>query len=125
MGMEVEAFLGPVEALRGWMSQLQYAMVYSLNPQLGLVPATGDLLQELRERSQATAETDRQVAERWGGDASRACTIAYFTAYEFGDDGSESAVVWTGGQVVGRPDSVAGALELREPSVDMREIARA
>ncbi len=112
MGTEVEAFLGSTEAVRCWKDQLTSVVIFSLTPDLGLVPATGALLSELRQRFQAPDDTDGEVAERWGREASKGCTIAYFTAFEFGDEGGESAVIWTGQQVVRRVATVNGALEL-------------
>jgi len=42
-------------------------------------------------------------------EASKGRTIAYFTAFEFGDEG---AVVWTNQKEVDHSASVAGALEI-------------
>jgi hypothetical protein len=112
MGTEVEAFLGPLEAVRHWKDQLKSVAVFSLNPALGLVPATGSLLRELRLRFETPTAPDKEVAERWGSGASKDCTIAYFTAFEFGDDSNESVTVWANQQVVPHIATLDDALAL-------------
>jgi hypothetical protein len=64
-----------------------------LSGELGLVPVTGELSQELRARYGA----DTEGARLWGEQASTNGTIAYFSAYEFGDQGHERAIVWSNG----------------------------
>lgn len=47
MGAEVDVFLGPLEALQRWKEQLPSVVVFALTPELGLVPETEELHQEL------------------------------------------------------------------------------
>jgi HEAT repeat protein len=124
MGTEVEAFLGPLEAVVGWKDQLKSAVVFSLTPHLGLVPATGSLLRELRLRFETPAESDDKVAERWGSEASKSCTIVYFTQFEFGDQSDESATAWTGQQVVPHIATVDEALALLGSNAAIAGISR-
>ena len=98
MGYELEAFLGRASELREWKAALPSAVVCRFGGDLGLVPLTRELRQDLRVRTgQAEAE---KAAHAWGAEASRSAAIAYVSAYEFGDQGSEEGVVWEGGKQV-------------------------
>lgn len=115
MGFELYAFLGKASELREWKGELPSIVVCPLSGDLGLVPVTGELFEELRARL-GREEADRLDATQqystypspsqeesvrlWGEYASRKATIAYVSASEFGDSSHESAVLWSNGKEI-------------------------
>jgi hypothetical protein len=115
MGFELCAFLGKASELWEWKVNLPSVVVCQLSGDLGMVPVTGELFQELRARL-GREEADRLDATQqystypslsheegvrlWGMHASRYTIIAYVSASEFGDSSHESAVLWSNGEEI-------------------------
>jgi hypothetical protein len=113
MGFELNAFLGRASELRTWKGFLPSVVVCELSGDLGLVPVTGNLIQELRARL-GKEEANRldaaqgyptypspsfeEVTRRWGSHASRGTVIAYVSAGEFGNQSHEEATLWSDGR---------------------------
>lgn len=114
MGIELDGFLGELSELRKWEAGLSSAIVCPLAGSLGLVPVTGALSRELRARL-GSLTTYEEGIRAWGAHASRSATIAYFSAFEFGDEGEEEAIVWSrGNQVLSANDMTAVISYLRD-----------
>ena len=116
MGCEVDAFLGPFEVLLRWKELLPATVIFRLQDDVGLVPATGGLLQNLHSFHLSNPPlSEDALVSTWGAKASKDCTIAYFSLFEFGDEGDASgnalASVWTNQQAM-PPCSVNSALRL-------------
>ncbi|HLY60651.1 MAG TPA: HEAT repeat domain-containing protein [Terriglobia bacterium] len=116
MGWEVDAFLGRLDALLGWKDLLPATVIFPLQDGVGLVPATGGFLQNLQAlRLTSPPSSEDALVSAWGAKASKDCTIAYFSLFEFGDEGDASgsafASVWTNQQAI-PPCSVNTALQL-------------
>jgi len=115
MGFDLNAFLGRTSELRTWKGRLPSAVVCELGGDLGLVPVTGQLFQELRARlgeEEANrldaalgartypSASQQEEARRWGAEASAGAPVAYLSVGEFGDQGYEEATLWSGGREV-------------------------
>src|SRR5262249_58686726 len=113
MGFDLNAFLGRTSELRTWKGRLPSAVVCELGGDLGLVPVTGQLFQELRARlgeEEANrldaalgartypSASQQEEARRWGAEASAGAPVAYLSVGEFGDQGYEEATLWSGGR---------------------------
>jgi hypothetical protein len=113
MGFDLSAFLGRVSELRTWKRKLRAAVVCELSGELGLVPATGQLVEEMRTRlgqeevtrldSAPGARTSPSPSEeeglrRWMAEASAGTAVAYVSIGEFGDDGWDNASLWSDGR---------------------------
>ena len=113
MGFDLSAFLGRVSELRRWKRRLRAAVVCELSGELGLVPATGQLLEELRARlgqeevtrldSAPGARTSPSPSEeeglrRWMAEVSAGTAVAYVSIGEFGDDSYDNASLWSDGR---------------------------
>lgn len=111
MGFDLNAFLGRTSELRTWKGRLPSAVVCELSGDLGLVPVTGKLFQELRARlgeeeanrldaAQAYATypspSHEEGARRWGSEASGSTAVAYVSMGEFGNQSHEEATLWSG-----------------------------
>lgn len=115
MDFRIMAFLGPVSALQEWKRLLPSAAVVALTDELGLVPVTGNLRQELRRFLKAERQSDNDVIQLWGAHASKDCTIAYISADCFGDfysDGIQYAYSWTNQQAIQSALFINDALRL-------------
>lgn len=115
MGFDLDAFLGRASDLRQWRGRLPSAVVCELSGDLGLVPVTGKLLQELRARL-GEREADRldaaqgyrtypspshkEGARRWGSEASESTAVAYVSMGEFGNQSHEEVTLWSCGREV-------------------------
>jgi hypothetical protein len=113
MGFDLNAFLGRASQLRTWKGHLPAAAVCELGGDLGLVPLTGELFEELRARL-GKEEAERldaaqgcrtfpspsgtEGARRWGKEASAGTTVAYVSVGEFGDDSYDKATLWSDGR---------------------------
>lgn len=115
MGFELDAFLGKASELWKWKGEVHSVVVCQLSGDLGLVPLTGELLQELRTRlgreaadrldvtqqyPTSPSPSHRDGVRRWGALASRNTTIAYVSTWEFGDNGGEEAILWSNGKEI-------------------------
>jgi hypothetical protein len=115
MGFDLNAFLGRTSDLQAWKQQLPSAVVCELSGDLGMVPATDRLYQELRARLGADdanrldaargvstwpSASGEAGAQRWALEASRGTTVAYVSVGEFGDQSYDHATVWTDGREV-------------------------
>jgi hypothetical protein len=115
MGFDLHAFLGRTSDLQAWKERLPSAVVCELSGDLGMVPATDQLYQELRARLGADeanrldaargvstwpSASGEAGAHRWALEASRGTTVAYVSVGEFGDDGYDHATVWSDGREV-------------------------
>jgi len=112
MGFELIAFLGRTSELRCWKVRLPSTVVCELGGDLGLVPVTGKLYQELRARlgeeeaSRLDAQSPRtypspsyeEGMRRWGAEASANTAVAYVSVGEFGNQSHEEATLWSGGR---------------------------
>jgi hypothetical protein len=113
MGFDLSAFLGRVSELRTWKRKLRAAVVCELSGELGLVPATGQLLGEMRARlsqeeitrldsapgaRRSPAPSEEEGLRRWMADASAGTAVAYVSIGEFGDDGWDNASLWSDGR---------------------------
>jgi hypothetical protein len=125
MGFDLNAFLGRFTELRTWKGRLPSAVVCQLGGELGLVPVTGKLLQELRAwlakeeanrpgAAQAgrtySPPDDEEVARRWGAEASVGTAAVYVSAGEFGDQSYEEATLWADGREILSRARVSAAL---------------
>jgi hypothetical protein len=132
MGFDLNAFLGRVSELRTWQGQLPSTVVCELSGDLGLVPVTGKLFQELRARlGQEEAKrldaaqgypaypspSHNEGVRRWGAQASKGTAIAFVSMGEFGDQSYEEATLWSDGK------EVLAAGKLREVLAHFRERA--
>jgi HEAT repeat protein len=91
---ELEAYLAPLAALEGDQQHPVPETVYRLTDELGLVPLCG------------TVDLDKS----WPIRASRGTTVARVSADYFGGTGSQSATVWSDGEVVADNVDVNAAL---------------
>jgi len=91
MGFELDAFLGRTCELQKWKEHLPSATVCELSRELGMVPVTGRLLQELR------ASLGEEGVRRWGVRSSGNAAIAFISMGEFGDHSHEDATLWSHG----------------------------
>jgi hypothetical protein len=106
MGFDLDAFLGKTSELRMWKEQLPGAVVCELSGELGLVPLTGELFQELgawlakQDAGTGTGSSSgrKESVHRWGAKASAGTTVAYVSLAEFGDDGCDTATLWSDGK---------------------------
>jgi hypothetical protein len=115
MGFELDAFLGNVSELWEWKGEFSSVVVCQLSGDLGLVPVTGELFQELCTRL-GREEADRldasqqyptypspsheEGARRWGSEASGSTAVAYVSMGEFGNQSHEEVTLWSGGREV-------------------------
>jgi len=102
MGFELVAFIGKSSELRKWKERLPSAVVCDLGGDLGLVPVTGKLSQDLRA-------LDR-TAQRWGKEASANGAVAYIDIGEFGNQSHEEATLWSDGREVLSRATIAAML---------------
>jgi hypothetical protein len=109
MGFELEGFLGKPSDLETWTEELPSAVICALDGGLALVPMTSDLQKALRAWAGAADSTKNACA--WAKHASRRTTIAYFSAFEFGDRGSEQALAWSNGEETLSADSLDALLD--------------
>ncbi|MEW6600139.1 MAG: hypothetical protein AB1499_04140, partial [Nitrospirota bacterium] len=119
------AFLGRVSELRKWKGQLTSVVVCELSGDLGLVPMTGKLFQELRDQLGEEADqidatlgyatypssSHAEGVRRWGREASVSSTIAYVSLGEFGNQSHEEVTLWSGGREVLSQVNVRAVLE--------------
>src|SRR5271154_1491758 len=106
MGFDLDAFLGRVTELRTWKRQLPAAVACELSGDLGLVPGTGELFQQLRARlgkeeadrldsaqsyPTSPSPSEREGARRWGVEASAGTTVAFVSLAEFGEMSCDKA----------------------------------
>jgi hypothetical protein len=98
VGFELEAFLGRVSDLRAWKERLPSVRVCVLSGELGMVPLTGNVSQEMRA---VRSSPEREEAVRgWGAEASRASAVAFVSLGEFGNQSHEEVTVWSRGREV-------------------------
>ena len=115
MGFDLNAFLGRVSELRTWKDHLPSVVVCELSGDLGLVPVTRKLFEELRARLGKEEANRLDAAQshpgypspshnegvrRWGLQASKGTAIAYQSMGEFGDQGYDEAIIWSDGREV-------------------------
>src|SRR4051812_14817528 len=114
MGFDLNAFLGRASELRAWKGQLPSAVVCELGGDLGMVPVTGKVFQELRgllgeeEAKRLDAQdaptyptpSHEEGARRWGAAASANTAVAYVSVGEFGDQSYDQGTLWSGGREV-------------------------
>lgn len=98
MGFELDGFLGRVSDLRTWKERLPSVRVCVLSGELGLVPLTGKVSQEIRA---VRASPSREQAVRgWGAEASRDAAVAFVSMGEFGNQSHEEVTLWFRGREV-------------------------
>ena len=98
MGFELDAFLGRASDLRMWKTRLPSVRVCVLSGELGMVPVTGKVSQEMRA---VRASQSREEAVRgWGAEASRFAAVAFVSLGEFGNQSHEEVTVWSRGRQV-------------------------
>ena len=110
MGFELNAFLGRTAELQKWKEHLASAVVCELGGELGMVPLTHMLFEELRARlgeeeaKRLDAASGYRIypspshaegVRRWGLQSSRGTAIAYVSLGEFGDRSHEDATLWS------------------------------
>lgn len=109
MGFDLNAFLGRASELRTWKGRLPSAVVCPLSGDLGLVPVTATLAEELRGwavqkevgGSRASSPpSSEEAALRWGARASAGTAVVYVSTGEFGDRSYEEATLWSNGREV-------------------------
>jgi hypothetical protein len=113
MGFDLNAFLGRASELRTWKGSLPSAVVCDLSGDLGLVPVTHKVFQELRallpdeEANRLDAAQGyptypspsyEEGARRWGSEASQGTVVAYLSVGEFGDWSYDKAILWSDGR---------------------------
>src|SRR5262245_47290388 len=139
MGFDLNAFLGRTSDLKGWTEQLPSAVVCELSGDLGMVPATARLYEELRARLGADEANRLDAAQgyptqpsasyeagahRWALEASRGTSVAYVSVGEFGDTGYDHATVWTDGREVLSRVVVHTVLDYLRNSVGLQHTTR-
>ncbi len=103
MDFRIQAFVGPISALRQWRREIPSAVVVALTDDLGLAPITSRFLEELRRKLKTERQSENEVIQFWGARASKGCTIAYIWAdsrEDFFSDGVQYALAWTNEQAV-------------------------
>ena len=112
MGFQLDAFLGRTSELRTWNERLPSAVACVLGGDLGMVPVTGKVHGELRERlgveeaNRLDASRPRihpspsyeEAVRRWGAEASAESVVAFVSLGEFGNQSHEEATLWSGGR---------------------------
>ena len=112
MGFELDAFLGKTSRLRTWKVRLPSAVACDLGGDLGLVPVTGKVYQELRallgkeeansldasRPSTYPSPSYKEGVRRWGAEASADTVVAFVSVGEFGNQSHEEATLWSGGR---------------------------
>ncbi|HKQ79112.1 MAG TPA: HEAT repeat domain-containing protein [Blastocatellia bacterium] len=133
MGFELDAFLGKASDLREWRREFPSVVVCQLSGDLGLAPVTDEFFQELSKwypHPSYPSTSCLDAARSWGAHASRNTTIAYVSAFEFGDDGSEGAILWSNGKEILSGASFVAALHyfrdqagirIEEKSIDIEK----
>ena len=96
MSYELDAYLAPTSALEANLNPVALDQVYRLTDELGLLPLCGTL--------------DLDIA--WPVQASSGTAVAHVSADYFGGVGSQSATVWTDGEIVAESVDVNTALRL-------------
>ncbi len=111
--------------MRQWKEALPSVVVCQLSGDLGMVPVTGELFEDLRARLGREAADRLDAAQQysthpspshqegvrlWGEHASRNTALAYVEASEFGDSSDESAVLWSQGKVALSRNEIGAAL---------------
>jgi len=97
----LQALVGKVDVLGKHMSEFQHARLVPLTQGLALIPLTDDLHAEVGSGGEAERfEKLSPAVEQWAQRISSDGLIAYIEAEFFGGDGSQSAVVWSGGSRV-------------------------
>ncbi len=97
MGYELHALLGDASILRRWKTALPARRVVCLGGDLGMVPITWALQQQLRARltpGEKGAHDTSVVSSRWAQEASVDGAVAYADLFEFGDWGHEKVTIW-------------------------------
>ena len=115
MDFRIRAFVGPLSVLRDWRRHIPSALVVALTDDLGLVPETSAFCQDLRRHLKAEAQSDEEIIQLWGAQASKDCTLAYIFADSFEDfysDGVQYVTVWANQQVVQSSTTINKALQL-------------
>lgn len=98
MGFELDAFLGRASDLRTWKERLPSVRVCVLSGDLGMVPLTGKVSQEMRA---VRAAPSREEAVRgWAAEASRGAAVAFVSMGEFGNQSHEEVTVWSRGREI-------------------------
>ena len=113
MGFELDAFVGKVSELREWKGEFPSVVVCRLSGDLGLAPVTDEFFQELSKwypHSTYPSTSCQDAARSWGAHASRDTTIAFVSAFEFGDDGSEEVILWSNGKAIPSGCAIAEVL---------------
>lgn len=96
MSYELEAFLATTRAIPGQRGKETPYLAYPLTDSLVLVPLVG--------------AGENAVSDDWPRTASRAASVARVSASYFGGAGSQSATVWTDGEMVAENVDVNEAL---------------
>ena len=115
MEFRIKAFVGPIPVLRDWRSQIPSTIVVALTSDLGLVPVTSEFRQDLRRLLNAERQSDNEVIQLWGAQASKDCTLAYLSAdclADFYSDGIQYAFAWINQQPVAGDLFINDALRL-------------
>jgi hypothetical protein len=106
MGFELDAFLGRASELETWKERLPSAVVCPLGGDLGLVPVTGELSQQIRTRM-----GEEEGVRRWGAEASVGTAVAYVSVGEFGNQSHEEATLWSNGRELLSGAAVSAVLD--------------
>lgn len=120
MGFELDAFIGRASELRKWERQLTSTVVCQLSGDLGMVPMTGELLEELRIRLGWEKVSPFDAARQYLTYASGNTTIAYVSASEFGDSSHEFAVLWSNGKEIPFKNSLGDVLRYLRDQAGIR-----
>jgi hypothetical protein len=115
MDFRIRAFVGSLSALRDWRRQIPSALVVAMTDDLGLVSETSAFCQDLRRHLKAEAQSDEEIIQLWGAQASKDCTLAYIFADSFEDfysDGVQYLTVWSNQQVVQANTTINKVLQL-------------
>ncbi|MBI5209176.1 MAG: HEAT repeat domain-containing protein [Elusimicrobia bacterium] len=98
MSYEIEAFLGRRVDLLRWTAELPSSLAASLFGELGLVPLTDELADQLRRWKGSEAAPMTEAVPGWCRHASRQGPLAHATASYFGGEGRQSCDYWADGE---------------------------
>jgi HEAT repeat protein len=115
MDLRLRAFVGSLSGLRDWKRHIPSALVVALTDDLGLVPETDAFRQDLCGHLKAEGQSEKDVIQLWGAQASKDCTLAYIFADSMEDfyiDGVQYVTVWANQQVIEESTSINKALQL-------------
>lgn len=110
MSYELDAFVGKAADLRTWEKRLASAVVYELTQGLALAPLTEELLRDISSQLGRKFHSQEEAVDAWASEASRGTTIAFVSAFYFGNAGGQTAYVWSNQKLVQKESKIRGVI---------------